>query len=242
MAVNRLVLVIFCIALLYGCSREQKPAEPPARRQEPTVILKPKPKMISPEQRRELGFPEEIIRWVEDATGAVAEPFFEDVMMRTANLRGDVMMAGNKLRGFSVRTAKADEVIRDLSPVFRKQGFLVFRSEQNYGKVPDIVTIVRGNNSYDILKVQKTGSQNYHLESKAIIEWLKKQQQYGTFVITGAGADWVEAQFIKPPKNMKAFARSVAAFAPDVLADHKDSVDKLAEKMKRSNGFTLWWD
>lgn len=195
---------------------------------------------MSAEQRKELGFPEELIREVEAASEAIAEPFFEDVMMRTANLRGDVMIAGNRLMGFSVRTQKADEVIINLSPSYRRKGYLLFRSEQNYGRVPDIVTVVKGSSSYDILKIQKTEAPNYHLDTKAIIKWLKEQQSLGSFVVTGAGADWVEARFISPPKNMKAFARKIVAFAPDVMSE--GGVDKLTRRMEKTKSFSLWWD
>ncbi len=235
-------VLIVAVVLTLACSRQEPPAEQSAQKPAPLVILKPKPNAMSPEQRTELGFPEELIKEVEAAADAGAEPFYEDVLIRTANLRGDVMMAAGKLAGFSVRTARADDVIGQLSPSFRKQGFLIFRSEQNYGKVPDIVTVARGNNSYDILQIQKTGSANYHLETKAIVAWLRKQQQLGTFVVTGAGADWMEARFVQPPRNMKAFARRIALFAPDVLAEYNGSIDRLTDGMRKANGFHLWWD
>ncbi|MDH4163060.1 MAG: DUF4253 domain-containing protein [Nitrospirota bacterium] len=239
MAGSRSVIILCVLFLLLACSRGEQPAEP-AGKPQPTVILKPKPRTMSAEQRKELGFPEELIREVEAASEAIAEPFFEDVMMRTANLRGDVMIAGNRLMGFSVRTQKADEVIINLSPSYRRKGYLLFRSEQNYGRVPDIVTVVKGSSSYDILKIQKTEAPNYHLDTKAIIKWLKEQQSLGSFVVTGAGADWVEARFISPPKNMKAFARKIVAFAPDVMSE--GGVDKLTRRMEKTKSFSLWWD
>ena len=119
---------------------------------------------------------------------------------------------------------------------------MIFRSHKSYGDLPDIVTVVKGSNSYDILKIQGTEAPNYRLDTNAIIDWLKAQQQLGTFVITGAGSDWVEARFIKPPKNMRVFAKKVAAFAPDVLAHGPTTVEKLAQKMKKTNGFHLEWD
>jgi hypothetical protein len=105
-----------------------------------------------------------------------------------------------------------------------------------------VVTVVRGGNTYDILKVQRTEAPHYHLDTKAIIAWLKEQQKQGPFVITGAGADWVEASFVRPPKNMGAFARRVVSFAPDVLREGPHTVDKLADRMAETNGFHLLWD
>ncbi len=105
-----------------------------------------------------------------------------------------------------------------------------------------MVTVVKGNNSYDILKIQRTEAPGYKLDTKAIIAWLKKMQQDGSFAVTGAGPDWLEARFIRQPRNMVVFANKVIAFAPDVRANGPRTAEKLAEKMKRTNGFTLEWE
>lgn len=239
---DRYVLLIgLLLVALLSCSQQDTKA-PQGKKTAPLVILKPKPKLMTAEQRAELDFPRDIISQIETAGGAPAEPFFEEVMIRSSNLKGDVMIASARLSGFSVRTGKAEEIIASFSPSFRSQGFLIFRSQQNYGSVPDVLTVIRGNNSYDILLVQRTEASRHHLDTKAIIKWLKQQQKTGTFVITGAGADWLEARFIKPPKNMNAFARSVASIAPEVLAENHGTIEKLADTMTRANGFSLWWD
>jgi hypothetical protein len=231
-----LVAAIVCFAGCEGTKTEapQKPA--------PMVILKPRPKLLTPEQRAELGFPPEIIAQVEKEAGAPAEPFFEDVMLRSANLKGDVMITTGRLSGFSVHVGNAEELIAGLAETLRSQGFLIFRSEQNVGSVPDVVTVVRGGNSYDIVAVQQTEAPHYHIDTAAIIRWLKTQQKRGTFVITGAGADWLEARFIRQPKNMPAFARAVAGFAPDVLREMQGSEERLAAWMAETNGFRLVWE
>ncbi|MHB8845993.1 MAG: DUF4253 domain-containing protein [Nitrospirota bacterium] len=240
MAGKYLVLISAFLAAL-SCSTQEQ-ASAPDKKSPPLVIVKPKPKVLTAEQRAELAFPPDLIKQVESAAGSPAEPFFEEVMMRSANLKGDVLITGARLMGFSVRTRRADEIIIDLSPSFRSQGYLVFRSQQNYGSVPDVITVIRGNNSYDILLIQKTESPRHDIDTKKIIRWLREQQTIGSFVVTGAGADWLEARFIKPPRNMTAFARKVAAFAPDVLAENRRSIERLADTMTQTNGFTLWWD
>ena len=241
MAANYLVIAVLLLLSALSCSNGDKPSVP-GKKAAPMVILKPKPKVMTVEQRKELGFPPDIITSVETAAGAPAEPFFDEVMIRSSNLKGDVMIATARLSGFSVRSTKADQIIMDLSPSFRTKGFLIFRSQQNFGNVPDVVTVVRGNNSYDILLIQRTEAPRHHLDTKKIIKWLKEQQKLASFVITGAGADWLQARFIKPPKNMKAFARKVAAFSPDVLTENKGTIEGLVDTMERTNGFSLWWD
>jgi hypothetical protein len=41
---------------------------------------------------------------------------------------------------------------------------------------------------------------------------------------------------------MPAFARDVAAFAPDVLREEHRTVSRLADWMEETNGFRLMWD
>ena len=198
--------------------------------------------MLTPEQRTELGFPADLIAKVERDAGSEAEPFFVSVVVPSENLKGEKGFEKEKLTGFSVRTKKAEELITSFRAGLRVKGYLIFRSHKSYGDLPDIVTVVKGNNSYDILKIQGTEASNYRLDTKAIIGWLKSQQQQGTFVITGAGSDWLEARFIKQPDNMSVFAKKVNAFAPDVLAHGPRTVEKLAAKMKKTNSFHLEWD
>ncbi len=205
-----------------------------------TVLVKPKRPVLTQEQRAGLGFPSDVIEKVERAAGSDAEPFFVSILVPSENLKGEKGVEMEKLAGFSVRTKNADDLIASFRSGLRVRGYLIFKSHKNYGELPDTVTVVKGYNSYDILKIQRTEALNYNLTTTAIIAWLKARQAQGSFVVTGAGADWLEARFIKPPKNMIAFARQVVSFAPDVRA--QGSVQKLAAEMKRTNGFTLEWD
>jgi len=243
MAGRRFFLIIAILTFSFACSRE-KPVEPkpPAPTPAPTVILKPKPSLLDEPQRVSLGFPPHVLASVESAAGAEAEPFYESVLVHSENLKGEQGYERKQLSGFSVRTKKADEVIASCSSSLRKQGFLIFRSKKNHRNVPDVVTVVRGRNSYDILKIQKTEAPNYHLDTKAIIAWLKALQKQAPFVITGANVDRVEAKFIKPPRDMKSFAKKIAGYAPDTVTHVKGSMEELVKYMKKNNGFFLEWD
>jgi hypothetical protein len=166
----------------------------------------------------------------------------ETVVVKAENLKGETSVERERLAGFSVRTKRAIETVDALSGKLRARGFLIFRSRRNYGNVPDRVTVVKGNSSYDILKLQKTESINFSLDTKAIIAWLKEQQTQGSFVIVGAGPDWVEARFVKQPQNMLAFAKKIYSFAPDTVSVEAGTLEKLARKMTRTNRFFLIWD
>jgi len=233
------VLCLILLMVLTACKAEKLPE--PKKPQAP-VIVKPKRPTLTPEQRGELGFPADIISKVELSAGSEAEPFFVSVVVPSENLKGEKGVEQDHLAGFSVRTKQADELISSYRAGLRVRGYLIFRSQKSYGNLPDIVTVIKGNNSYDILKIQRTEAPTYRLDTKAIIAWLKQQQQLGSFVVTGAGPDWLETRFIKPPQNMKLLARKVYAFAPDVRHYGPRTEDKLAERMKKTNGFYLVWD
>jgi hypothetical protein len=239
-ATARKYLVLGAAAFFFfGCTNE-KAAEP--RKASPVVVFKSRPQALTQEQRNELGFPPELIAQVEAAAGGTAEPFFETIWTPSKNLKGDIMLGRERLAGFSVHTTRAETVISDFSDTLRKQGFLIFTSEQNFGTVPDVVTVIKGTSQYDILMVQRTEGMNYKLSTAAIVKWLKARQKRYPFAITGAGPDWVAARFIKPPKDMKVFAREIHAFAPDVLSQGEKSITKMAQQMKQSNSFYLWWE
>ncbi len=236
----RLPALLLCAALA-ACS-SQKPAEPEKPQQQPTAVVKSRHPVLTQDQRRLLGFPLDVIEKVEKSAGSEAEPFFVTTVVPSENLKGEKGFEKEKLAGFSVRTKKAEDLITSFQSGLRVRGFLIFRSRKSYGELPDIVTVVKGNNSYDILNIQGTEALNYRLTTKAIVAWLKSRQTQGSFVVTGAGPDWLEARFVKQPKDMVSFARNVIAFAPDVRAHGPGTAEKLAERMKRTNGFFLEWD
>jgi len=231
--------VIILVGLVLGCKAEKPVVQ---KKSEPVVFVKPKVRLLTAEQRKELHFPPELILQIELAAGAEAEPFLATVVIPSENMKGEKGFEAGRLVGFSVRTKHSEELISTYRSGMRVKGFLIFKSHRGYGSLPDIVTVIRGQSSYDIIKMQETEAPNYQLDTKAIIAWLREQQNLGTFFIMGAGSDWIEARFIKPPTSMLAFARNINAFAPDVLGSEIQTVEKLAERMDKMNGFLLVWD
>jgi hypothetical protein len=241
LAVRPFVAVLLAVAFA-GCTADTAPADRHSDKESALVILKPRSRPLTQEERASLGIAPEIISRVETAAGSAALPFYETILSPSANLKGDVLIAHDRLAGFSVQTKRADKLITDLSPSLRSAGCLIFRSEQNFGTIPDIVSVIPGKNSYDIIKMQKTEAPQYNLDTAAIIRWLRSQQQHVSFTITGAGPDWIEAKFVRPPRDMLSFGQKVAAFAPDMLRQDTRTVERLAARMKEMNGFYLWWD
>lgn len=125
---------------------------------------------------------------------------------------------------------------------YERKGYLVFLSEMNFGYDKDEVTILKSNDQFDIIKAVQTSGINYDHYNKDVIEKLKEWDNKYPFVITGAGYDWINAEFIEQPDDMFAFAQEVFEFCPDVVWQGADSVETLADIMAESNTLYLWWD
>lgn len=232
-------LIVGLLSVVFACTAE-KPVE--HKKPAPAVIIKTKYPVLAAADREKLGFPAELISRLELAAGSEAEPFFVTVVVHAENMKGERGFEKERLAGFSLHTKHSDELISTYRAAFRAKGYLLFRSQRSHGKLNDIITVVKGSTTYDLVKIQRTEAPNYKLDEKAIISWLKERQKDASFVITGAGPDWLETRFTKPPKNFQSFARKIVAFAPDVLEHGPQTVEKLSERIKRADGFFLVWD
>lgn len=69
----------------------------------------------------------------------------------------------------------------------------------------------------------------------------KWHKEYG-IQIPHAETDFVEIRFITMPRNMKAFAKEVYMFCPDIVNQELETEEKLAAQIKKNRGLYLWWD
>lgn len=121
-------------------------------------------------------------------------------------------------------------------------GFGVYQAEQNFGFEPDRLAIVSGTDPYAFLELVRVDGINYDLEHEAVVATLREwDNRYGLDYL-GAGLDWVNARFRTPPSDMAAFAREVYAFCPDVVDQGTETVERLADEMRRSGTLYCWWD
>jgi hypothetical protein len=145
-----LVVGLIFISLVTACSAE-KPVEPP-RKAEPAKIVRPRREVLTPEQRQELGFcrPDQM-----ESPRAWRRSLLRDRSF-LREPEGRKGAETERFVGFSVRTKKAEELIISFRAGLRVKGYLIFRSRESYGDLPDLVTVVKGNNTYDILNIQAT--------------------------------------------------------------------------------------
>lgn len=125
---------------------------------------------------------------------------------------------------------------------FRKRGYMIFISDENYGYSPDEITVIKTRDQFELLKIMGTNGVNYDLNTSDVIKKLKEWYERYPFEIIGCSFDGVEAQFSKQPEDMEKFAQEVYEFCPDVVDQGAGSVEELANEMKKANMLYLWWD
>ena len=121
---------------------------------------------------------------------------------------------------------------------------LVFVSERNFGigGTLDQVSVFKGNDPFDMLRTMGTNGWNYDLSPDDVIARLQQWDAAFGLDMQGVGFDWLEATFFRKPTDMAAFAEQVYEFCPDVVDQGTDTVEALAEEMRRTNTLYLWWD
>ncbi len=158
----------------------------------------------------------------------------------------DVTGEEKPLAGFTMAVPgkKAPGVVAGLRKELASQGFLVFRSQVNFGidGKPDRVAVLRGTDQFEILEGMGTNGINYDITNDMVVGKLKEWDARFGLVVTGADFDWAEAEFVKRPADMDSFAAEVYSFCPDVVDQGTGDVTKLAGEMAGTNTLYLWWD
>jgi hypothetical protein len=121
-------------------------------------------------------------------------------------------------------------------------GYIVFRSEQNFNRGPDRIAALHGSDQYDALRFMQTNGVNYDIDTDSVVALLKRWDRSHGLRLIGAGMDWVEMEILNPPAEMSALAAEVYAVCPDVVDQGAETVERLAEEMRRRRIIYLWWD
>ncbi|MFC5467271.1 DUF4253 domain-containing protein [Cohnella suwonensis] len=143
---------------------------------------------------------------------------------------------------FSTSNEQAEKIIIELKSKLNPLGCLVFISEQENNRSK--IGAIKGNDQFDILKIQQTNGDNYDIGNEDVIDTLKKWNSRYPFDIIGADFDWVEANFKVLPsdKEIKSFAKEIYDFCPDVVEQGAGDIESLIEEIKNSKKLYLWWD
>lgn len=143
---------------------------------------------------------------------------------------------------FKAGQQSAGQLIAQLKQALNGKGYIVFRSEQNFGHAPDEIAVLRSTDPFDILRCKSTEAPNYEIDNASLIATLKSWHAETPFEIIGAGHDWVEVRFHQLPADLEAMAEKVFAFCPDTIEQGSGSPEALAVEMRETGTLYLWWD
>lgn len=122
-------------------------------------------------------------------------------------------------------------------------GYLLFKSEENYGNLPDQFALIKSQDQFDIIKIKCTSAPNYDISNDSLLTRLHDWHTRYSLEILGAGGDWFEARIGRiPPADLEAFAREVHAFCPDIAEEGVGNVEDLVQELKETKTLYLWWD
>ncbi|HEX6039045.1 DUF4253 domain-containing protein [Longimicrobium sp.] len=121
-------------------------------------------------------------------------------------------------------------------------GYVAFRSERDFSQKIDRVAVLRADDPFAPLRVMGTNGANFDIETDQVIERIREWDARFGLRLTSASMDWLEAEFVRPPEDMLAFAHEVYDFCPDVVDQGTESIEALADEMRSTNTVYLWWD
>lgn len=125
----------------------------------------------------------------------------------------------------------------------RSAGYLLFKSVENYGNLPDQFALVKSTDQFDIVKLKCTSAPNYDISNDSLLIRLHDWHTRYSMEILGAGTDWIEARIEKiPPADLDSFAREIHSFCPDIAEEGVGNVEDLVQELKATKTLYLWWD
>lgn len=104
------------------------------------------------------------------------------------------------------------------------------------------LVVGHGQGALDILEIAKTDAANYDMGTEDIKAKLAQWHKAYGIDIWQAETDTIQLRFKKMPSNLKAFAKEVYKFCPDIVDQGVGSTSALIQFIKEQKGLYLWWD
>ncbi len=126
------------------------------------------------------------------------------------------------------------------------KGYIAFiGTTRSLSKPPAVgveLVVAPGNTQYEILDIAQTDAVNYDMVTKDLKAKLRKWDTLYGINIWQAETDTIQLKLNKLPKNIKAFAREVYKFCPDIVDQGVGTVGALEKTIREQRSLYLWWD
>jgi len=149
-------------------------------------------------------------------------------------------------RSLLVSNRKAERVLKAV----REQlppGFIAFLGNaQWHGKEKHIwkgeLVLACGADQFESLRIAHTDAVNYSKSTEDLIVELKGYHGQIGIDIIWAQADAVEFLCLALPADLSKFSADIYQFCPDIVDQGTESIEALAEDIRKSRRVRLWWD
>jgi hypothetical protein len=150
-----------------------------------------------------------------------------------------------RLPGFVFREDQANtsKIITELQSILMEKGYYLFIMEQNFGLgQKDAMAILKTTDQYEVLRAIKTDGINYGITTDSLIAIVKNLDKKYALSLVSAGGDFCEFRIGKDPADWMDLAREAYAVCPDIVDQGTESVEALADELKKRKSLYFWWD
>ncbi len=133
------------------------------------------------------------------------------------------------------------EITRHLQDEIRKTGYTLLSHKDEQGS--DMQLLFPTKDKYAIIAACGTDGANYGLSTDMIIETLQDIENQYPFEITDCMHDALGGTFTAPIKHPLELAKTLCDFCNSLVdGEMTTSAEDVADEIKKSNRFYLWWD
>jgi ankyrin repeat protein len=173
-------------------------------------------------------------------------PAFKEAVKKVASLVKAPATAEADLPGlafFSTTRAAARTLVRKHQPALLKKGCYLFSCGRALmDDDADTLALAPTADKYHVLLALGTGDPNGGRNPLDIREQLQALEKDQPFTLWHISHDRLEGTWTAPIKSPKAFAERLYDFCSDIFPSGKESIDYVANALKKSNTLYFWWD
>ena len=168
---------------------------------------------------------------------SLSKTFSKDSVIEDDPILGDGLV-------FYEANDRSYEVVFALKSRFREKGYSIFLLENNFGfnNQPDRIGVLKTTDKYAVLEQVNTDGINYGITNDSLITIIKNFDKKYSLELIAASGDWCEFIIHAEPKSWMQMANEVYKVCPDVVDQGTDTVEALANELKKTKRLYFWWD